>query len=281
MLSYRHAYHAGNHADVLKHLILVHLLDHLAAKDKPFWVIDTHAGAGRYQLDEGFAARQREFADGIGRLWAADGLPAALGGYLELVRDCNAAGELRVYPGSPLIARQRLRKQDRLWLCELHPSDYAALERVFLGDRQQVGLRAADGFAALKSLLPPAPRRALVLLDPPYEVRGDYRRLVDALSDALRRFATGCYMVWYPLIPRPEPAALARSLKALPAKSWLHAVLRVSAAPADGPGLYGSGVFVINPPHTLPAALQQALPELARRLMQGEGAGFELDFEIP
>ena len=265
MLGYRHAFHAGNHADVLKHVVLLQLVDYLAAKDKPFWYIDTHAGAGRYTLTQGYAAAQREYADGVEKLWNGGVLPEALARYVELLRALNPHHRLKYYPGSPWIARMRMRAQDRLWLHELHPADYALLEQEFSTGTVPARVLNEDGYAGLKALLPPEPRRALVLMDPSYEVREDYARVVDAMRQALRRFATGVYMVWYPMIPRRESRELPGRLAGLAPERWLRAELVVRAADAAH-GLYGSGVFVVNPPWTLRAALEESLPRLVTLL---------------
>ena len=265
MLGYRHAFHAGNHADVLKHVVLLQLVDYLAAKDKPFWYIDTHAGAGRYTLTQGYAAAQREYADGVEKLWNGGVLPEALARYVELLRELNPHHRLKYYPGSPWIARMRMRAQDRLWLHELHPADYALLEQEFSTGTVPARVLNEDGYAGLKALLPPEPRRALVLMDPSYEVREDYARVVDAMRQALRRFATGVYMVWYPMIPRRESRELPGRLAGLAPERWLRAELVVRAADAAH-GLHGSGVFVVNPPWTLRAALEESLPRLVTLL---------------
>ena len=276
MLGYRHAFHAGNHADVLKHVVLLQLVDYLAAKDKPFWYIDTHAGAGRYTLTQGYAAEQREYVDGIEKLWNAGVLPEALARYVELVRTLNPHHRLKYYPGSPWIARARMRPPDRLWLHELHPADYALLEQEFAAGPVPTRVFSEDGYAGLKALLPPEPRRALVLIDPSYEVREDYVRLIDALKQALRRFATGVYMVWYPMIPRRESRELPARLATLAPERWLRAELVVRAADAAH-GLYGSGVFVVNPPFTLRAALAESLPRLTMLLGLDRHATFTLE----
>ncbi|MEO8330894.1 MAG: 23S rRNA (adenine(2030)-N(6))-methyltransferase RlmJ, partial [Gallionella sp.] len=181
MLSYRHAFHAGNHADVLKHFIEVQLLHYLAQKDKPFWYIDTHAGAGCYSLESGYATQNAEYQSGIALLWERDDLPAPLAEYVALVKRINPDGQMKLYPGSPLIALEMLREQDRMRLFELHPTDSEILQQNFAGHGSQVLMQTADGFGALKALLPPPPRRALVLIDPPYEDKQDYRRVVAAL----------------------------------------------------------------------------------------------------
>jgi 23S rRNA (adenine2030-N6)-methyltransferase len=281
MFSYRHAFHAGNHADVLKHVVLVQLLRHLAAKDTPFWVIDTHAGAGVYALDSDWATKRSEFADGIARLWSREDAPPPVADYLATVRAVNPDGQLRHYPGSPFIALQQLRERDRLRLFELHVNEITALEQ----NVAQAGTAAAgrticaasDGFAGLRALLPPPPRRGLVLIDPSYEDKRDYARVADTLRDALTRFATGCYAIWYPQVQRREPAALVRELSRMPGLRWLHANLTVRAPSPDGLGLNGSGLFVVNPPWTLPAALQGSLPWLTEALRQDDAARWTLE----
>jgi 23S rRNA (adenine2030-N6)-methyltransferase len=284
MLSYRHAFHAGNHADVLKHLIEVQLLRYLAQKDKPFWFIDTHAGAGCYSLDSGYAAQNAEYETGIAPLWDRNDLPAPLADYVALVKRFNPDGQLKLYPGSPMIALELLRKQDKMRLFELHPADSETLQKNFSGHGSQVMIQIADGFDALKALLPPPPRRALVLLDPPYEDKQDYQRVISVLRDGLKRFATGIYAVWYPLLQRSEALHLPGQLKRLPVKSWLNVSLRVQTPSLDGFGMYGSGVFIINPPWLLHDVLQQVLPNLVDILgtklpgRNGEGS-FVLEFE--
>jgi 23S rRNA (adenine2030-N6)-methyltransferase len=279
MLSYRHAFHAGNHADVLKHFVEVQLLRYLAQKDKPFWYIDTHAGAGCYALDTGYAAQNAEYEGGIARLWQRDDLPAPLAEYVALVKRLNPDGQLRLYPGSPLVALELLREQDRLRLFELHPSDSDILRENFAGHEAQVLIQAADGFGALKALLPPPPRRALVLIDPPYEDKQDYRHVTAALREGLKRFAGGVYAVWYPQLQRTESRQLPEQLRQLPVKSWMHVALSVQTPGEDGFGMHGSGMFIVNPPWTLHGVLQEVMPYLAQHLGQDEGAGYTLEHQ--
>jgi 23S rRNA (adenine2030-N6)-methyltransferase len=279
MLSYRHAFHAGNHADVLKHMVLVDLIGHLKQKDKPFWYIDTHAGAGVYALDTPTALKTAEFRDGIGRLWQTEPLPAPVATYVEQVRALNRSGRLLRYPGSPQLALQLLRPADRLHLFDLHSTDSRLLQKQCGSDRR-IRAIAGDGFAGLKALLPPQPRRALVLIDPSYEDRQDYRQVVDAVDDALRRFATGVLMIWYPLLSRREAVRLPAALAALRERDWLQVQLQVKAPAQDGIGMHGSGLFVFNPPWTLPAMLEAALPALVRLLGQDAGAGHLLNHTI-
>jgi len=277
MLSYRHAFHAGNHADVLKHFVEVQLLRYLAQKDKPFWYIDTHAGAGCYALDSGYAAQNAEYESGIARLWLRDDLPAPLAEYVGLVKRLNPDGQLKLYPGSPLVALGLLREQDRMRLFELHSSDSEILRENFAGHEAQVLIQAADGFGALKALLPPPPRRALVLIDPPYEDKQDYRHVTAALLEGLQRFANGIYAVWYPQLQRAEARQLPEQLKQLPVKSWLHVALSVQTPSEDGFGMHGSGMFIVNPPWTLHGVLQEVMPYLVRHLGQDEGAAYMLE----
>ncbi|MDH4107793.1 MAG: 23S rRNA (adenine(2030)-N(6))-methyltransferase RlmJ [Gammaproteobacteria bacterium] len=281
MFGYRHAFHAGNHADVLKHLVLVQLLDYYRAKQKPFWYVDTHCGAGAYRLDEGPAQARGEYRDGIGRLWDRTDLPPATSRYLELVGRFNPDGKLNRYPGSAWFASEILGPADRLWLFELLPADFQALRTRFSADSVRTRVQCQDGFAALRGLLPPASKRALVLLDPSYELAEDYARVVDSLADSLRRFSTGTYALWYPLLRRREADRLPRQLGALAARAWLNVRLMVRRRPLDEGGLYGSGLYVINPPYTLPAMIEAELPAVAQSLAQDDKAGFTLDFEIP
>ncbi|GGY17168.1 23S rRNA (adenine(2030)-N(6))-methyltransferase RlmJ [Paludibacterium paludis] len=276
MLSYRHAFHAGNHADVLKHFVQIEIIRHMAQKPTPFWYIDTHAGAGLYALDTGYAAQNAEYRDGIGRLWDRD-VPDALAPYLETVRALNPDGQLRHYPGSPWCAHLALPPESRLRLFELHPSDFTLLDDNCrtLGRRARVAQE--DGFHGIKALLPPPTRRALILIDPPYEDKRDYLRVPLAVAEGLKRFATGVYAIWYPLLQRAEMQALPGALKALPANSWLDVTLTVKTPSNDGFGMHGSGMFILNPPWTLKNTLAEVMPFLAETLAGDSGAGFTLD----
>jgi 23S rRNA (adenine2030-N6)-methyltransferase len=277
MLSYRHAFHAGNHADVLKHLVLVQLTRHLGQKDKPFWYIDTHAGAGAYALDSGYAAKLAEYKEGIARLWARNDLPAPLAEYVELVRRINPDRRLLAYPGSPYFALWTLREQDRLRLFELHSKDARLLQENFRDAGKQVIVGASDGFAGLKALLPPPPRRALVLIDPSYEEKHDYERVFHALKESLTRFPGGTYALWYPQLTRLDAHELPQRLKRLPAANWLHVALRVREPARDGFGMHGSGLFIVNPPWTLHATLDAVLPYLVTVLGVDAGAAYVLE----
>ena len=294
MFSYRHAFHAGNHADVLKHMVLIAIMRHLTQKDTALTVFDTHAGAGLYRLDGDYAETSGEAAEGFLRLIAAKPLPNALApvlqDYLDLVASFNTAGSHKIYPGSPFIVQSLLRERDKLKLFELHPTDAKTLSAnvAQLDAGRQVAVLREDGFEGLKKFLPPPARRALVLSDPSYEIKTDYARVVAMVADSLTRFATGTYAVWYPLIPRPEAHDVPRKLKTLAAKAgkaWLNASLTVKSSKLTAndagevirPGLPASGMFVINPPHTLKAALGLALPQLAKLLGQDKHATSTLE----
>jgi 23S rRNA (adenine2030-N6)-methyltransferase len=302
MFSYRHAFHAGNHADVLKHLVLVATLQHLLQKPAALMAVDTHAGAGLYRLDDDYAATSGEADEGLLALTAHLAAPGgeapapALADYLAVLRHFNKDGaRLRLYPGSPFVIQHFLRQEarDRLKLFEMHPTDSQALAGHIaqLQAGRQVSVARQDGFESLKALLPPPSRRALVLIDPSYEIKSDYAKVSACIQDSLKRFETGVYAVWYPIIPRPEAHALPRRLKTLSQQAgrpWLHATLAIGqreapvAARLPGqalrrPGLTASGVFLINPPHTLQAALRPALAQVLTALGRGRGQGVELE----
>lgn len=325
MFSYRHAFHAGNHADVLKHTTLIALMKYLTQKDTALTVIDTHAGAGLYRLDGDYTETSGEAQEGIFRLLsepkaapapakkapaapktaapgaakpaAASGWAPALQDYIDLLRGLNPQfaetgniAHLKIYPGSPFIEQQFLNGRDKLKLFELHPTDFKSLSGNIeqLGVGRQVAVAREDGFEALKTFLPPPARRAMVLCDPSYEMKSDYGRVATCMADAVKRFATGTYVVWYPIIPRPEAHDLPRKLKTLAVKagrSWLNAALTVKSSKLTTdtsgevirPGLPASGMFVINPPHTLKAELQAALPQMVALLGQDRNAGFTLE----
>jgi 23S rRNA (adenine2030-N6)-methyltransferase len=291
MLSYRHAFHAGNHADVLKHFLTIQLLRYLCQKEAPYMYIDTHSGAGVYALDGGYAAKNAEFETGISCLWDRKDLPASLAEYVNLVKSLNPSGKMRYYPGSPYCADKILRDEDRLRLFELHPSDSKILQDNFRkveahaaaqGQRnnargRRVLIQQGDGFLGLKALLPPPSRRGLILIDPPYEDKADYRRVKDTLADALARFATGTYAIWYPVLQRLESRQFPEKLKQLPANNWLNVTLTVSAPAPDGFGLRSSGMFVLNPPWTLAPMLNETMPYLVAALGQDAAAGFTLE----
>jgi 23S rRNA (adenine2030-N6)-methyltransferase len=258
-MNYRHAFHAGNFADVHKHVVLLALLRALTRKDTPLAYVDTHAGAGAYDLGGEAARRTGEAAGGIGRLHDAAGLPAAVADYLDAVRGFDAGRGF--YPGSPLLAARALRAQDRLLLCELQPPECAALRLAFADDpRAQV--MARDGYAALKALLPPRERRGLVLVDPPYEAQeAEFDAIAAALDSAIARFATGVYAVWYPIKRRAALAPFHRWLRGCGLRRVLVSELRIHED--DTPlRLNGSGMAILNTPWQVDGALAEALPRL-------------------
>ncbi len=295
MFSYRHAFHAGNHADVLKHTVLLAVLRYMTQKETALNVFDTHAGAGLYRLDGDYAKTSEEAAEGFLKLVATkpkQPFAPALQDYVDMVAGFNNGEHWSVYPGSPFIIQSLLREaaRDKLKLFELHPTDTKTLTAnvAQLEAGRQVAILREDGFEGLKKFLPPPSRRALVLCDPSYEVKNDYGRVLDMIADALLRFATGTYAVWYPIIPRPEAHDLPKRLKTMAnkaGKSWLHATLTVKSSKltqdAQGevvrPGLPASGMFLINPPHTLKALLKDALPQMVELLGQDSNAAFTLD----
>ncbi len=284
MLAYRHAFHAGNHADVLKHTALVAVLRYMNLKEKGWRLVDTHAGAGGYSLQGDYAAKRAEFEQGIGALWSRNDLPAPVADLMGLVRQFNGVkpqtaeptmAALKQYPGSPAITHMLMRPQDQLRLHELHPTDHKILAS-YLGEQPGVEVAMTDGFNALKGHLPPTTRRGVVLIDPSYEIKTDYARTLAALREALERFADGVVMVWLPQLQLLEAAQLPQRLKAsaekLGKKGWLHARLTVAQADERGFGLLGSSIFIANPPHTLVADLRPAVAWLAQTLAQYPGA---------
>jgi 23S rRNA (adenine2030-N6)-methyltransferase len=277
-MNYRHAYHAGNFADVLKHAVLALVIEHLKLKPTPFRIIDTHAGVGLYDLLAEAALKTGEWREGIGRIAAADlakEAADALAPYLGVVRALNGKGALTRYPGSPLIARRLMRACDRLVVNELHPVDHMALKALFARDPQAKVL-ALDGWIALKSLLPPKERRGVVLVDPAFEEPGELDRLVEGLKDAAHRFASGTLLLWYPIKDARAVATFRRRIAGLALPKALAVELLIRS-PDDPARLNGAGLIVINAPFTLPAKLKVLLPQLARLLAQGEGAAFRLE----
>ena len=285
-MNYRHAFHAGNFADVVKHAVLSRLLVHLCGKPAAYRAIDTHAGAGLYDLAGPEAARSGEWRSGIERLCAAhidESLRSLLAPYLDAVAACNPPGRLTTYPGSPALVRAFLRPQDRLVACELEPNAAERLARNFANDRR-IKVFAIDGWAALNAYVPPKERRGLVLIDPPFEEGGDFSRLAQGLEGAHRKWASGTYLLWYPIKGREQPDALARRLR----RSGIGKILRaeICIAPrvesqivlgADSSRLSGCGLIVVNPPWTLQQELDVMLPELAAVLAGGGHGGAQVD----
>ena len=279
LFSYRHGFHAGNHADVLKHSVFLAVLDYFQQKDAGLWVIDTHAGAGLYDLRGDWANKKEEYLQGIGRLWQGQGLPPMVARYLKAIEELNTSGELALYPGSPWLALMSLRGQDRLKLFELMNAEFSVLQKN-LAQQGHLPPRVlqsqqSDGFAALKALLPPASRRAVTLIDPPYEDKQDYRHVLEAVKESIKRFPTGTYLIWYPRVNRLEAQQLPRRLGQLPV-AWLDVEMTVCKPPADSHGLFGSGMFVINPPFTLEDSLRKTMPWLTKTLAADSTAKWEI-----
>lgn len=286
-MNYRHAYHAGNYGDVFKHSVLVLLLRALQRKEKGFLYLDTHAGRGAYDLRVAPApartGREPEWPEGIGRLWAATGLPRALADYVALVRAFNERGGagdagLRFYPGSPWLAALARRPQDRLVLWERQPAEVRALRRQFARARR-VAVECGDGYTAPRAVLPPPERRALVLLDPPFESPDEFGAILRALREGLQRFPSGVYAVWYPVTERARVAAFQAALRALRPPPTLGVELAVTADPRVR--MKGCGLLIINPPWRLADELQPLLPALAQRLGVDSGAAARCTWLVP
>lgn len=281
-MNYRHAFHAGNFADVLKHVVLSRILVHLRDKPGAFRVIDTHAGAGRYDLSSNEAIRGGEWQDGIGRLIDAPlPKPAAelLAPYLDAIRALNPSGQLRSYPGSPVLAQHFLRGQDRLIACELEPQAARSLRRVLGGDDRAKAIEI-DGWTGLSAYIPPVERRGVVLVDPPFEQQGDYARLAGVLDIARRKWASGTYLLWYPIKGRPEPDTLAKRIRRLAVPKVMRAELTVAPL-SDPTRLNGCGLILLNPPWLLEAELTRLLPVLAGLLVRSGKSTWRLDWLTP
>ena len=272
-MNYRHAFHAGNHADVLKHAVLLYCLDALKKKPTPFAVLDTHAGRGLYDFQSEEAARSPEWQDGVARLFDWPEPPPLIARYIEAVRRFNADGALRTYPGSPALVTTNLRQDDVLMACELHPEEHASLKRA-LPRQANVQVHARDGWQALSALLPPAQKRGLVLIDPPYEATDELEMAARAFGPALKRFGHGTYLWWRPLKNESALNSADAEARAQGAKDILRADLWVDAVTREG-RLMASSVFLVNPPFGLREALKVALPFLAEALTKGR-PGFRL-----
>ncbi|WP_423187015.1 23S rRNA (adenine(2030)-N(6))-methyltransferase RlmJ [Alishewanella sp. d11] len=264
MLSYRHSYHAGNHADVVKHLTEVAILDYLLKKDKPLCYHDTHAGAGLYSLQSEHALKTAEFKDGIAKLWQYQPQSTVLAKYLTLLKQLNPDNELNFYPGSPKIAALMLREQDHLQATELHPTDFPILKSQFV-KRRYTRIENTDAYAGFKAMLPPLVKRGLVLIDPPYELKTEYQDLVTGLLDAYKRWPQATYAIWYPVIERSAIEAFVAAIVATGIKNQLRIEFNLHAD-SSGHGMTGSGMLVINPPYTLATELELALAEVQQQL---------------
>lgn len=269
MLSYRHSFHAGNHADVVKHLVLTLILQSLKQKDKGFFYLDTHSGVGRYSLLSAEAEKTGEYLEGVARLWERCDLPEEVALYLNEIKKLNK-GKLKYYAGSPLLAVQQLRPQDRALLTELHPNDFPLLRQEF-AKVENVVTKREDGFQQLKAALPPKEKRGLVLIDPPYELKEDYELVVKAIIEGYKRFATGIYAIWYPVVLRQHTKRIVRGLQ----ETGIRKILQIELAvrpDSDQRGMTASGMIVINPPWQLESQMKKVLPYLTEVLVP-EGTG--------
>ncbi len=278
MLSYRHGFHAGNFADVLKHSLIALVIDALKQKDKPFVYIDTHAGAGKYSFKSDYSQKTAEYQEGIGRLWGNQQTPPELKDYLAGVRAENTGRQLVRYPGSPQLVRRLVRSQDRLILSELHSTDFVTLQQLFAQDRQVI-VAKEDGLRMLEKKLPPIQKRGLIFIDPSYEIKADYTKVVDALETAHRHFATGIYALWYPVIDRAVTERMLQRLK----ETGIPKQLRIEHCVAtDGAmrGMTGSGMLFINPPWQLASQAEALLPWLNQTLTDGLGQ-WKVEWQVP
>ena len=274
MLSYRHSYHAGNYADVIKHIVIIEIFEHLIKKDSPFDYIDTHAGAGLYNLKSEHAAKLEEYIKGVGKLTPEDW--PELARYFEILAKHNTAGALNFYPGSPVIAMHFLRRQkDRSWLFELHPTDFALLNHNPIMNKR-VRIMREDGFKGLLALLPPVSRRGLILIDPSYEVKTDYAQVFETILSAYKKFPTGIYALWYPVVDRRYIDKLERKLMGSGIKKIQRFELGITSDSLES-GMTASGMIVINPPWLLMEKMAQLLPKLVATLGEDEGAFYKCD----
>jgi 23S rRNA (adenine2030-N6)-methyltransferase len=276
MLSYRHGFHAGNHADVLKHSVLIHCIQHFLKKPKPFLYVDTHSGAGRYALNKGFALKNREFEQGVDRLRGTKQLPPILADYAEVLQGIASNAQENTYPGSPIIAAHLLRANDQLRLHELHSSDYELLNAEFFSDKRATVIKK-DGFRGLIKAFPPPARRAIALIDPSYEIERDYVAVPLAIDDALFKFPSATILIWYPMLPGDPHLYLKEQLLAQGHSSWLWVENKTGNCKK---GMYGSGMWVINPPWTLPQAITES-SSISKILSDDPHAGLETAHNIP
>ena len=277
MLSYRHAFHAGNHADVLKHAVETLIIEQLKSKEKPFCYLDTHAGGGCYDLSGEWPQKKAEYLDGIARLWSERQNWPELAAYWDIIATLNES-ELRFYPGSPEIARHLLREQDKLMLMELHNQEIEILRR-HMGSDSRSAIHHRDGFEGLLGLLPPTPRRGLVLMDPPYELKEDYQRVLQTLKKAMQKWSTGIYALWYPILGKEadRSRSMLELFKYAGFPSVLVAELEVAAQP-DEWGMNGSGMLILNAPWQLDGQLTTLLPRLCAQLAQSDEARWCLEW---
>jgi 23S rRNA (adenine2030-N6)-methyltransferase len=270
MLSYRHSYHAGNFADVLKHSVQIAILEYLKKKDKPFCYHDTHSGSGGYAIHSPDMQKNAEYQNGIGKLFGRKTGVDVIDQYIALIGSLNSGGRLNNYPGSPQIALLEKRPIDRMQLTELHPGDFSRLQKMMA--KNKVKVYQQDAWQGLKAMLPPPEKRGLVLIDPSYEVKQDYKTIVTTLKETYKRFSSGIFAIWYPVLERDATEKFIRSL----AQAGIPNMLRIEHCilPDVDSGMTGSGMIVVNPPYTLKKDMEKALPVLSKRLDEGEGGSF-------
>lgn len=267
MLSYRHAFHAGNFADVLKHTVLTLVLDYMTRKEKGFHYIDSHSGAGMYQLADEFAQKTGEYKGGIAKLMNEQDLPEALLPYINLMKEFNSSSDssvLNLYPGSPAIAKRFMRRQDSTHLFELHPTDIQHLKD-FCYRWKKSFIKQSDGYQGVLGLLPPPSRRGVVLIDPPYELKADYQNAVNTIIKAYKKFATGTYILWYPVVKRELIKQMSDSFTNSSVKNLLQVEFCLSED-TEAYGMTGSGLFIVNPPWQLAKQMAEVLPYLTEKL---------------
>ncbi|MEJ6474391.1 23S rRNA (adenine(2030)-N(6))-methyltransferase RlmJ [Pseudoalteromonas piscicida] len=270
MLSYRHSFHAGNPADVIKHLVLAQVLSYMAKKDKPFDYVDTHSGAGFFELASSDAQKTQEYLQGIAKLWDYSGSVNAIHDYVALIKSFNEQEKLSHYPGSPKVAEHFLRRQDKGWFFELHPKDLDLLQQN-TAHKKSLRVTGSDGFKGLLGLVPPASRRACVLMDPPYEIKSDYDVAVKSIVKAHKKFDSGVYMIWYPVVDRARIEAMESGLIEAGIRN-IQLFELATQADTEERGMTASGMIVINPPWTLKKTMDEVLPELVSLLAEDEGA---------
>lgn len=279
MLSYRHIYHAGNHADILKHLVVSQICRHLIKKEAPFFYLDTHAGIGQYDLNSEQAQKNQEYKTGIERLLTETHLPEPIEAFLDVVRDINPDDQLVCYPGSPKVVNYYMRQKDKMHLCELHPNDFPILAAHF-PNKRRANVAKENGFMAVKAMLPPPQKRGFVLMDPPYEVKQDYKHVVQALQEGHKRFSTGTYAIWYPVLHRKQADELLRSVEATKIRNILLLELCIRDT-EEKRGMSGSGMIIVNPPWTLEQEANVFMPVLSERLAEDDKAHYQVQWITP
>ncbi len=279
MLSYRHSFHAGNFADVLKHTVQTLIIQYLKEKPKPFVYYDTHAGAGRYDLTTEISQKIAEYRQGIKKIWQQEDLPELLTPYIQIIKELNPDNQLKFYPGSPLIADSLMHRNNRLELSELHPTDFMWLKQEFK-DTKNINIKQTDGYKHLISKLPPIQRRALILIDPPYELKTEYDDVIENIKLAYRKFATGIYAIWYPIVSRQQVEDFCLQFKSSGIKNILRIELCIKPD-SEEYGMTGTGMIIINPPWKLAQQMKETLPWLLNHLKQKDSGSIKVEISVP